>query len=149
MSLPTEILIHISKFLDKETKYKLYSVINYKVCCSYEKQLTYFAASNNRYNFDDIYDDIYFCNLCKKYICFFCYESGELHVDHCYRCNLSICSECNDDGTFLKYIFIYRCNLRDCYYCTRGHCYNNKIEWCCEKCINESDVYVDSDTSDS
>lgn len=38
LTLPVEILMIISEFSDDTTKYKIHSLLNYKVCCSYEKQ---------------------------------------------------------------------------------------------------------------
>jgi hypothetical protein len=134
-TLPVEILMKIIEFSDETTKYKIHSLINYKVCCSYETQLKNKEEWKVGY-FDE--ETVHFCDLCKKYVCFFCYESGEINVDNCYRCDLSICSECND-GDFLKDIWINRCISTNCHYCRRGSCYNNKIEWCCDDCINESD----------
>lgn len=134
--LPIEIIMRISQFSDDTSKYKIHSLLNYKVCCSYEKQF----RNKKREKYEDYFDNeqFYFCNICKNYICWFCYESGEINVDNCYRCDKSMCSECND-GDLLKDIWISRCISTNCHYCSRGSCYNNKIEWCCEDCIYESD----------
>ena len=95
LTLPVEIIMIINQFSDDTSKYKIHSLLNYKVCCSYEKQF----RNKKRSNFDN--EQFYFCNICKDYICWFCYESGEINVDNCYRCDKSICSECND-GDLLK-----------------------------------------------
>lgn len=129
LTLPVEIILTISQFSDNMSKYKIHSLLNYKVCCSYDERRKYD---------DDDDDEFYFCDICKNYICWSCYESGETYIDNCYRCDKSICTDCND-GDMLKDIWISRCVSTDCYYCSRGGCYSNKIEWCCEDCIYESD----------
>ena len=141
LTLPVEIIMIISQFSDDTSKYKIHLLLNYKVCCSYEKQFRNETFRNEkRSKYENYFDNeqFYFCNICKNYICWFCYESGEINVDNCYRCDKSMCSECND-GDLLKDIWISRCTSTNCYYCSRGSCYNNKIERCCEDCIYESD----------
>jgi hypothetical protein len=125
LTLPVEIILRISQFSDNRSKFKIHSLLNYKVCCSYEER--------RKYDYE-----FYFCNICKNYICWFCYDSGETFIDRCYRCDKSICSKCND-GDMLKDIWISRCISTNCYYCSRGGCYNNKIKLCCEDCIYDSD----------
>ena len=38
LTLPVEIIMIISQFSDDTSKYKIHLLLNYKVCCSYEKQ---------------------------------------------------------------------------------------------------------------
>lgn len=135
MTLPVEIIIIISQFCNDTSKYNIYLLLNYKICCSYEKQ---FKNKKSEDYFDNDNEQFYLCNICKNYICWVCYESGKINLDNCYRCNKSICSKCNNFN-YLKDIWISRCISTDCYYCSRNNCYNNKIKLCCEDCIYESD----------
>jgi hypothetical protein len=139
-TLPNKIITMISEFCDKTTKYKLHMLLDYKVCCPYEK--------HQNCSFDSE-EEFYYCDICKNFICHFCYESGEINVDDCYHCDKSICSHCNDDCKLLKDIWVSRCKKNDCYYCRRGCCYNNKIEWCCEDCIKESGYEVVDNGTDT
>jgi hypothetical protein len=136
VTLPFEIIMRISQFSDDTTKYKIHSLLNYKVCCSYEEKI------RNKTTEDYDNEQFYFCNICRNYICSTCYEDGAIFVDNCYRCDKSICTECNDCN-LLKDIWIKRCDSTNCYYCSRGSCFGNKIEWCCEDCIYESDECCD------
>lgn len=50
----------------------------------------------------------------------------------CDNCKYSTCSNCLDK---MRTYYI-RCNSKGCYYCRRGHCYNNRSETRCEVCAD-------------
>lgn len=60
LTLPIEIIMIINQFSDDTSKYKIHSLLNYKVCCSYEKQII--NKKRAKYDFDN--EQFYFCNIC-------------------------------------------------------------------------------------
>jgi hypothetical protein len=69
-----------------------------------------------------INDDI-ICVVCTKYI-------DPENIWKCDACDFYQCFSCTD----FKDVFKQCRNSSDCYYCRRGHCYNNQSLMICDKC---------------
>ena len=85
--------------------------------------VTYEIIENDKdFCLADVPDDHkYKCHLCESIITF-----GE--TTRCDICDMYSCNDCCSKSRFFK------CGDENCYYCRRGHCYNNKMVSYCNDC---------------
>jgi hypothetical protein len=73
MIVPVEICLEISKYLDRGTKHKLYTLINYNICCSLKNKLTNFNEPKDLFY---IFEYSLYCCVCDKYVCDWCSDES-------------------------------------------------------------------------
>lgn len=127
MTFPLELFIRISKYLDKTTRHKLNSIIDYNVCCSNKFKLQNYIG--------ELYINVTGCNICDYTQCSNCYDENKIFFDRCYDCGFIICSKCYDiHENYFNHILISRCYINNCNYCNNIGCLNTKIRKFCQKC---------------
>ena len=86
----------------------------------------------------DYYDeDGIFCSRCMEKDD----NHSPIYTYTCNHCDIFMCDKC---GGYNE-LFIM-CKEKDCYYCKRGHCYNNKIIHYCSTCYLKLDLKSESDS---
>lgn len=85
-------------------------------------------------NFIDTRKRCYDCNIL--------FDKNDIYPEICNNCKEEYCDICIS-GT--QYIL---CEIKNCYYCNRGYCYNNKLYYYCKNC-NDTILSGVSDTIDS
>ena len=69
---------------------------------------------------------------------------SDIYTYTCNHCNICICETCGGRNELY-----FMCNNENCYYCIRGHCYNNKSEKYCSTCYLHLDLKKSEYDSDS